>query len=82
MCVQIVSCLPVPLISTDIALSTVNGDKFMICDYLSHHWMNNVLFKGDIPKGTRVSIFDNYDMEDLMEENLIKIFNTINADGG
>ena len=44
--------------------------------------MNIFLFKREIPQGTRVSIFDNYVMKYLKEENLIKIFDTVNAGGG
>ena len=64
------------------ALTTVNGTLFMVCDYLSQNWMENFLLKGQLFQGTRASVFDDYDIEELMEQNSIKVFNTVKAGGG
>ena len=77
-----VTRLPVLCVAIDIELTTVAGNNYMIRDFLSHHWVNNFLFKGKILQEARVSIFENYVMEDLMTDNIVKIFDTVNAGGG
>ena len=81
-CVQMSSRLTVPCIAMDLEVTLPNGNSFTVRDFASHHWISTNLFNGRIPQGTRASMFDNFELKDLIDEGLSSIFREVNASGG
>lgn len=81
-CAQMNSRLTVPCLAIDLELTQPGGDKIIVRDFASLHFINAFLFVGNIAPGTRANLFNDDELEELIDESLASITDEVNEHGG